>query len=93
MLKNAKAKGARRERQVIDLLECFGYSCCKSGGSLGVWDVIAIGPADVLLVQVKSNRLPPPDEMERMRQFIVPKGVKKWVYIIKDGGDIRTIQL
>jgi hypothetical protein len=36
------------------LLEAEGYCCTKGGGSLGVFDIIALGPSDVLIVQVKS---------------------------------------
>ena len=43
MLRNAKAKGARAERRAITLLEALGYCCTKAGGSLGVFDIVAIG--------------------------------------------------
>lgn len=46
------------------LLEAAGYRCIRAGGSLGEWDVVGIGPADVVLVQVKSNR--PPGTLERL---------------------------
>jgi Holliday junction resolvase len=52
---NAKAKGARAERRALRILEDAGYCCTKAGGSLGLFDVIAIGPLDVRLVQVKSG--------------------------------------
>ena len=47
-----KRKGSRRERQSIALLSAQGYACTKSGGSLGVFDVIGIGADDVVLCQV-----------------------------------------
>ena len=52
---NTKAKGARGERRAIALLEAAGYCCTKAGGSLGLFDVVAVGPADVKLIQVKSG--------------------------------------
>lgn len=52
---NTKAKGSRAERKAIRLLEAAGYVCTKAGGSLGLFDVIAIGPHDVRCVQVKSG--------------------------------------
>lgn len=55
MLKNAKAKGARAERRAMQLLEALGYSCTKAGGSLGLFDVVAIGPVDFRCIQVKSG--------------------------------------
>src|SRR5262249_30082797 len=52
---NAKAKGSRAERRAIRLLEAAGYVCTKAGGSLGLFDVVAIGANDVRLIQVKSG--------------------------------------
>lgn len=83
-LKNAKAKGSRNERRSIALLESAGYACTKSGGSLGVFDIIGISKTDVLLVQVKSNREPPPHEREQMRDFMAPKNARKLIHVWKD---------
>ncbi|HEV8713304.1 MAG TPA: hypothetical protein VGX03_10800, partial [Candidatus Binatia bacterium] len=41
---NAKAKGSRRERQARTILETAGYFVVKAGGSLGCWDLVALGP-------------------------------------------------
>lgn len=67
-LKNAKAKGSRQERRTMALLEAAGYTCIKSGGSLGEWDVIGIGPRGVVLVQVKSTDWPGTLEMAALRE-------------------------
>ena len=53
-----KAKGSRNERRTMALLEAAGYSCTRSGGSFGAFDVIGIGSADVVLVQVKTRDWP-----------------------------------
>ena len=53
--KNHKAKGARAERRAMKILEAAGYVCTKAGASLGLFDVVAIGPVDVRLLQVKSG--------------------------------------
>jgi len=37
-------------------LEARGYVCTRAAASLGVWDVIAVGPEDVRLIQVKSGQ-------------------------------------
>ncbi len=37
------------------LLEQAGYRCTRAAASLGLFDVIAIGPVDVRLVQVKAG--------------------------------------
>ena len=51
-----KAKGSRAERRAIRILEAAGYVCTKAGGSLGLFDVVAIGPVDVRLLQVKAGQ-------------------------------------
>lgn len=69
-LKNPKAKGSRNERKTMRWLEdTYGCLCMKSGGSLGMWDVIGIGPLGTYLVQVKSNRWPGKAEMEKLQWF------------------------
>lgn len=66
---NTKTKGARRERQARKILETAGYHVVKAGGSLGVFDLVAIGPQGARLVQVKSNEKPRPAERERLELF------------------------
>lgn len=66
---NAKAKGNRRERQARTILETAGYHVVKAGGSLGVFDLVALGPQGARLVQVKSNEKPRPAERERLELF------------------------
>jgi Holliday junction resolvase len=51
----SKAKGSRAERKAVRLLEAAGYVCTKAAGSLGIFDIIAIGPADVRCLQVKAG--------------------------------------
>jgi Holliday junction resolvase len=83
----AKAKGSRLERWAVDLLRGLGYELViKSGGSLGLFDLIGLsGPYDhVLLVQVKSNRKPGKFEMDLLKSFQVPKFCKKELWVFKD---------
>ena len=51
----SKRKGSRAELKCIRILETAGYCCTKAGGSLGIFDVIALGPRDVRAIQVKSG--------------------------------------
>ena len=82
---NAKRKGSRNEHKTIALLEKQGFSCCRAAASLGAWDIIAVSPARVLLVQVKSNRRPGRAEMDRLRVFKAPMCcVAKQLWIWKD---------
>ncbi len=55
---NAKRRGTRNEHRSRRLLEAAGYAVTRAAGSLGAWDLVGIGPIDVVLLQVKSNRAP-----------------------------------
>jgi Holliday junction resolvase len=70
-LKNPKAKGARAERRTIQVLTAAGYWCIKAGGSLGPFDVVAIGAGDMRFIQVKSGDQRC-SELERERMTSVP---------------------
>jgi Holliday junction resolvase len=91
-----KAKGSRNERKSIRLLEASGYQCTRAAGSLGAWDIIGIGPTDVVLCQVKSNEWPGRLEMETMREFTCPRaGVRRLVHRWRDyarSPDVRVIE-
>lgn len=84
-IKNAKAKGSRRERQCIKALEDVGFLCMKAGASLGAWDVIGISKSSIMLVQVKSNRWPGREEMMRLANFPAPRNALKEVWRYDDG--------
>ena len=76
----SKAKGTRNEYRSIALLEAYGYRCTRSAGSLGAWDIVAIGLTDTVLVQCKTNRWPSPVEMAAMKLFPVPANCRKLVH-------------
>ena len=84
MLKNSKAKGSRNEHRTIAVLEAAGYACCRSAASLGAWDVIGVGSADIVLVQVKTRDWPGPSEMETLRLFPAPVNARKLVHRWRD---------
>jgi Holliday junction resolvase len=81
---NRKQKGNRQEHRTMKLLETAGYQCTRAAGSLGAWDVIGIGPTDVVLVQVKSNEWPRSAEMETLRSFSVPPNTKRLIHRWRD---------
>ncbi len=81
---NCKRKGNRREHQSIALLEAAGYACTRAAASLGVFDIVAISAADVLLVQVKSNRWPSSAEMEAIKNFRAPSVARKIIHRWRD---------
>lgn len=55
MLKNAKRKGSRAELKAIAILQAAGYCCTRAGGSLGMFDVIALGKQGTRAIQVKCG--------------------------------------
>lgn len=78
---SAKSKGTRNEHRSRRLLEAVGYAVTRAAASLGVWDLVGISPVDVVLVQVKTGRLPPPAERETLEEFPCPTNCKKLVHI------------
>ncbi|NIN66082.1 MAG: hypothetical protein GTO63_15585 [Anaerolineae bacterium] len=83
---NAKAKGARSERKVKKKLEKMGYFVTKAGGSLGLWDLVAISKGGTaLVIQVKTNRKPSGKEMEKLQRFANDYiGIHCIVAVVKD---------
>jgi hypothetical protein len=81
---NAKAKGTRNEHRSIQILESAGYQCTRAAGSLGAWDIIAIGSTDVVLCQVKTRDWPGSVEMETLRAFPIPPNAQKLVHRWRD---------
>ncbi len=77
---NAKAKGTRNEHRSMELLETAGYRCTRAAASLGAWDVIGVGPTDVVLLQVKTRDWPGKVEMKTLREFKAPANCKKLVH-------------
>lgn len=92
---NAKAKGNRNEHKSIRLLEAAGYACTRAAASLGVFDIVAVGADDVLLVQVKSNRWPASEEMNTIAKFAAPANCRKLIHRWRDRAsapDVREIE-
>lgn len=81
---NAKAKGTRNEHRSRRLLEAAGYSVCRAAASLGVWDLVGIGSADVVLVQVKTNAWPGTVERETLAGFRCPANCRRLIHRWRD---------
>ena len=83
----------------LKAFEDMGYYCCKSGGSLGAWDVVAVSKKrdndkwPVRLIQVKSNRPPGKTEMDTLTRFAVHYAVQKelWIYHDRKGWEVRVL--
>jgi Holliday junction resolvase len=82
---NAKRKGTRAEHRAMRILERAGYICTRASASLGMFDVIAIGPDSVRCLQVKSGTARcSPLEREQLQQLLVPANVVKEVWRFPD---------
>jgi Holliday junction resolvase len=91
---NAKRKGARNEHRSIAILEASGYSCTRAAASLGVFDIVAIGSTDIVLLQVKSRDWPGTVEMEAIKMFHAPANCKKLIHRWKHGArkpDVKEV--
>ncbi len=83
---NCKAKGTRAERRAIGILEAAGYVCTKAGGSLGLFDVIGIGPIDVRCIQVKAGgEYLSGIEREQITALTMPANVTRECWRFPDG--------
>lgn len=66
--RNTAHKGRRNEYKTIRMLEDQGHYCIRSAASKGMFDIVALRPQGyrTILVQVKTNGWPPPDERMRL---------------------------
>jgi Holliday junction resolvase len=82
---NNKAKGARSEYKVRDHYEHRGWYVLKAGGSLGMWDLVALHPDyGTELIQVKTNRNPGRVEMDALKNFQCHGSWCKKLVVVRD---------
>lgn len=75
---NSKTKGTRAEHRAMRILEAAGYVTTRASASLGLFDVIAVGPVDVRLIQVKAGtKYLSAREREQSRLLPVPANVSR----------------
>lgn len=51
--------GRNLEYRIKKYLESKGFTCTRSSGSKGYWDITAVSGTDVLLIQAKKGKLSP----------------------------------
>jgi len=73
------ANGARRERQLVALLEERGYACQRSAGSHGPFDIIAWNSKKHLHIQVKPAGKWDHDDLQRMLDSPLPPRTELWL--------------
>lgn len=83
-------RGQGAEYRAIKDLERVGYVCIRAAGSLGPFDVVAISPLGVRLIQVKRVREGNVSAGERelireqMEAFRTPANVTKELWVWRD---------
>jgi Holliday junction resolvase len=91
---NAKRKGTRAEHRAMRILEAAGYVCTRASASLGLFDVIAVGPADVRLIQVKAGtKYLSAIEREQIGALVVPANVSRECWRFPDRCALPTIEV
>jgi len=75
-------KGYNRELLARKILTATGYQVIRSAGSKGPWDLIAIDDSEVLLIQVRSRKLPVSKQADYNMPKPGPRVLKKefWNY-------------
>ena len=76
----AKRKGARGELKARKRLEAQGYHVIKAGGSLGCFDLVALGAAGVRCVQVKCNGYASTAERAAMAAVALPANCSREIW-------------
>ena len=72
-------------------LEQEGFVCTKAGASLGMFDVIAIGPTCVRCLQVKAGTARVSrEEREAIAALAVPANVTKELWTCRDRQPVRV---
>jgi uncharacterized protein with GYD domain len=83
-VRSAKRKGTRNEHRSRLLLEASGYRVTRAAGSMGTWDLVAIGAQDVVLIQVKTRDWPGLLERLALTEFPAPPNARKLLHRWRD---------
>lgn len=82
---NRAVKGRRLEYRARDILERASYLVIRSAGSHGPFDLVALSPLGVRLIQVKANHAGEA-EIESLRMFSThPSNASKELWLFRDG--------
>jgi len=90
-------QGKRAEYKVRKTLENEGYTCFRSAGSKGLFDVIAINSCEVRLIQVKfteKDKYTEDKNCKLAKNLGVPENTKKelWIFYSYRGHEIRELK-
>ena len=98
---NTSRQGHDRERQCVKELTERGYMAIRSAGSKKMWDVLAVGPNDIKLIQCKKMNkniqscIAPKAVIEEMRNSPAPNsGVvtkELWTWVNRRGWVVTIV--
>ena len=83
-------RGTEKERQAMKELERVGYTAMRTAGSHGPFDVIAVAPQGIRLIQIgrvkKGNSYTGKlrEAIEEIQDIPTPTGASKEVWIWRD---------
>ncbi len=93
-------RGHDTERKCAQELKALGYDVIRSAASKSIWDIIAVGPHDIRLIQCKRTKkttrsaAAPKSVIKEMRSAPAPSvGVNKqlWTWVDRKGWVVTTI--
>lgn len=89
------SRGRKLEYAARDELIIRGYIIViRSAGSKGPFDLVALSPSDVVLIQVSKKGVKRKADIEKLRKIQVQKHVRKelWEKIQFKGWDVTEIE-
>lgn len=97
---NTHRKGRNNENHAANILSFQGWEICRPNWTrhgekdfFNRWDLMAVKDGKIKWVQVKTNRLPPPAERERLSDFQGPGELELWVFYDGHPNEPRIINL
>jgi hypothetical protein len=78
-------KGYRAELHIVRTLRAAGWEAQRTAASHGPFDVIAVAPKCILLIQSKSGGRPSPSDYKSLIDLTVPSHVLKLAIWFPDG--------
>lgn len=87
-------QGRQIEYKIVNYYKNKGYYACRTAGSHGPFDVIAMNDKEVVLIQAKSwrNKLPDfQEEKKKLADLLTPKNVRK-VFCVYQIGSGKMIE-
>jgi len=81
-------RGQKTEERACQELERVGYYASRSAGSHGIWDVVAVGPTGIRLIQCKRTKQYYQSDYEQAKEQLkglpVLPGVSREIWVWRD---------